>query len=231
MTSSLSQTFIKQTYIYLRPATEENDPDASQNTDGDGEIGESEFPPMYDILHGDDDPDAAVEHKTRATDLLASGDTGGALESLNLAVLASDPSPSLLTLRAKTLMSVNRHRAADRDASSALAINPDSARALRVRGRNRMKMLEWLGARSDLSAAQGIDFDEIVADDLKEAVAQVKKIEGERVKDKLEVCMCVLLDIVISARDSFAPTVRKSMCQFIIGIFICFFSLLLTEKE
>jgi len=167
-------------------ATEENDPDASQNTDGDGEIGESEFPPMYDILHGDDDPDAAVEHKTRATDLLASGDTGGALESLNLAVLASDPSPSLLTLRAKTLMSVNRHRAADRDASSALAINPDSARALRVRGRNRMKMLEWLGARSDLSAAQGIDFDEIVADDLKEAVAQVKKIEGERVKDKLE---------------------------------------------
>merc|ERR1712238_469288 len=51
---------------------------------------------------------------------------------------------------------------------------------------SRMKMLEWLGARSDLSAAQGIDFDEIVADDLKEAVAQVKKIEGERVKDKLE---------------------------------------------
>merc|ERR1719162_1951803 len=38
---------------------------------------------MYNILHGDDDPDAAVEHKTRATDLLASGDTGGALESLN----------------------------------------------------------------------------------------------------------------------------------------------------
>merc|ERR1712238_462660 len=106
--------------------------------------------------------------------------------SLNLAVLASDPSPSLLTLRAKTLMSVNRHRAADRDASSALAINPDSARALRVRGRSRMKMLEGLGARADLSAAQGIDFDEIVADDLKEAVAQVKKIEGERVKDKLE---------------------------------------------
>jgi len=98
------------------------------------EDGEPEFPPVYE---SGEDFDKAGDAKQQAADYKATGDWEKALEKYTEAVLAAPPSALLYANRATALLKLGRNRAAERDCNLALKENPDSAKALRVRGKVR----------------------------------------------------------------------------------------------
>merc|ERR1712039_802627 len=70
----------------------------------------------------------------------------------------------MLSKRAEMLLKQKRYRAVIADASSALSLNPDSAKAYRIRGKARRFLGEYEGSAEDFSQAQKIDYDDGVAD-------------------------------------------------------------------
>ena len=136
------------------------------------------FPPMYNPADGMEDYEAAGNYKQEAADLLAEGNINGALEKYTAAVLAAPPSALLYANRAVVLYKLQRYRAAERDCNEALKENPDSAKALRTRGKVRKELMMWDEALSDLSASQQIDFDENTVEDLK--FLTEKRVEHEK---------------------------------------------------
>jgi len=166
-----------------REVGDDNDDDDSdlpdlEGTDGklygDEEAPEAEepfpnelpFPPVYSGS-GEGDMDAASEAKMAASDAKDAGDWEKALEQYTTAVLAAQPSALLYANRAHVLLQLERPRAAIRDCDLALTENPDSAKALRIRGKARKALHQYEAALADLSASQQIDFDEGTVDDLK----------------------------------------------------------------
>lgn len=93
---------------------------------------------------------------------------------------------SAMTLanRADCLLKVKRPRAAISDCNAALEINPDSAKALRTRGKAFRFVGMWAEATHDLSAAQRIDFDEGVEELLKVAKSHLAKIQAKEARDR-----------------------------------------------
>ena len=77
-------------------------------------------------------------------------------------------------------------RAAVADCDAALAINPDSAKALRTRGKARRALGEWTGAQADLSAAQRVDFDPELEDVRKFVSSTVAAIEAKGTQTRLK---------------------------------------------
>jgi suppressor of tumorigenicity protein 13 len=136
---------------------------------------EPPFPPLFE---SGEDYDKAGNLKQEAAELSAAGDWEGALEKYTGAVLAAPPSALLYANRATALLKLDRPRAAERDCNEALKENPDSAKALRVRGKARKALGQWEAALHDLSASQQIDFDEGTVEDLK--FLTEKHIEQER---------------------------------------------------
>jgi suppressor of tumorigenicity protein 13 len=153
--------------------------------------GEPAFPPLYE---SGEDFDKAGDLKQEAADLSSSGNWEGALEKYTAAVLAAPPSALLYANRANTLLKLGRPRAAERDCNEALKENPDSAKALRIRGKARKALGNWEDALHDLSASQQIDFDDGTVDDLKEltqmrieheiADASERNLQEERLRKK-----------------------------------------------
>jgi len=137
---------------------------------------EPAFPPLYS--GSSEDFDKCGELKQEAADLKSSGDWEAALEKYTEAILVAPPSPLLLANRATALLKLGRPRAAERDCNEALKENPDSAKALRIRGKARKEMGDWEGALHDLSASQQIDFDEETVEDLK--MLTEKRVEAEK---------------------------------------------------
>eukprot|EP00977_Amphora_coffeiformis_P018184 scaffold6271_cov171-Amphora_coffeaeformis.AAC.10 len=156
-------------------------------TDGD------DFPPVYE---SGEDYDKAGDAKQQAADLKASGDWEGALAKYTEAVLAAPPSALLYANRAYALLQLGRHSAAERDCDLALKENPDSAKALRMRGKARKELGKYELALKDLAASQQIDFDEGTVEDLKfltekhleteKADAEKRKQEKERLRKRAE---------------------------------------------
>ena len=140
------------------------------------EDAEPPFPALYSGTA--EDFDKAGDLKQEAAELSSSGDWEAALEKYTEAVLAAPPSPLLLANRATALLHLGRPRAAERDCNEALKENPDSAKALRVRGKARKELGLWEAALQDLSASQQIDFDEGTVEDLN--FLTEKRIEMEK---------------------------------------------------
>eukprot|EP00957_Ditylum_brightwellii_P085423 6498510-Ditylum_brightwellii.AAC.1 len=70
-----------------------------------------------------------------ASDLKSAGDYKAALDKYSQAVLAAEPSALLYANRADVLLKLKRYEACIRDCNEALKKNPDSAKALRIRGK------------------------------------------------------------------------------------------------
>ena len=155
----------------------ETEVNASEETE------ETEFPPLYE---SGEDFDKATEHKMQASDLKMEGKLEEALQEYTLAIQAAQPSALLYANRATILFKLQKYKAAERDCSEALKENPDSAKALRVRGLARKEMGLYEEARHDLSESQTIDFDENTIEALKEVTQKVLEIEKEKVHEKLE---------------------------------------------
>ena len=144
---------------------------------------EAPFPPLYT---SGDDMDKASEIKMQASDFKSEKKWDQALELYTAAILCAPPSSLLYANRAFSLLQLNRPRAAERDCCEALAQNPDSATALRIRGKARLHLQNWEGARQDLSQSQTIDFDEGTVDDLKLALEKCKELEAVKVGGRLQ---------------------------------------------
>lgn len=144
-----------------------------------------DMPPMYSGDGSDDDFDKATAAKMAASDFKSQGLYDEALAKFNEAIVSAEPSALLLANRAHVLFKLNKYAAATRDCDAALEKNPDSAKALRIRGECHLKRGKFHDARKDLSAAQTIDFDEDAAMMLKEATEKCKEIDEEAVKKKL----------------------------------------------
>eukprot|EP00804_Cyclotella_cryptica_P024012 CCRYP_020053-RB/>CCRYP_020053-RB protein AED:0.08 eAED:0.08 QI:109/1/1/1/1/1/4/951/349 len=147
---------------------------------------QEEYPPMYTGDGSNDDYDKATEAKMEATDLKSQGKYLESLEKFNEAILAAEPSALLLANRAHVLFQLERYDASVRDCDVALEKNPDSAKALRIRGECHLKLAKYHAALKDLSAAQTIDFDEEAAVMLKEATEMCREIDAAMVKKKVE---------------------------------------------
>jgi suppressor of tumorigenicity protein 13 len=139
---------------------------------------EEGFPPIYSPEGRMEDYEMAGTYKQEAADLVSEGNFNDALEKYTQAVLSAPPSALLYANRATVLYKLQNYRAAERDCNEALKENPDSAKALRTRGKVRKELMMWEEALSDLSASQRIDFDESTVDDLK--FLTEKRLESEK---------------------------------------------------
>jgi suppressor of tumorigenicity protein 13 len=145
------------------------------------EVDTSRFPPAYDPASNAEDYDKAGDCKQQAADAKSAGNWEQALELYTQAVLAAPPSALLYANRAMALEQLGQYAAAEHDCQLALELNPDSAKALKVRGKLRYKHLEdWHGALSDLNQAQTMDFDPDLVETLKELTK--KRVEEEKME-------------------------------------------------
>jgi suppressor of tumorigenicity protein 13 len=100
----------------------------------------------------------AGELKSSATELAGSGDIEGAIAAMTKA-LEIKPSAMNFAQRALLYLKLKCLKSAIKDADRALALNPESARAARVRGTARRHLGMWEKAADDLNHAQTCDYD------------------------------------------------------------------------
>lgn len=113
--------------------------------------------------------------------------------------------PSALTYakRAECFLKLKKPVAAIKDADAALALNPDSAKALKMRGLAHRLLGAWEAAAKDLGAAQSIDFDESVVDPLKLVVDKAAIVRKRRVDaENAEKNRCVQAAAASQGADS-----------------------------
>jgi len=148
---------------------------------------ESTFPPLYAESAGED-YEKASDAKMAAGGFKSDGDWEKALSSYTEAVLAAPPSALLYANRADSLLRLERPSAAIRDCDAALSHNPDSAKAMRVRGKAHRALGNWDRALSDLSGSQAIDYDDSGAteENLKFVKAKVAEATAEKTKKRNE---------------------------------------------
>ena len=72
------------------------------------------------------------------------------------------PSALLYAKRAEMYLKLRKPNAAKRDCDRALEANPDSAKALRIRGSAHRYLGNYEATQADLAAAQRIDYDDSV---------------------------------------------------------------------
>lgn len=165
---------------------EKEDVSMEETNDDKNNKDTADMPPVYE---SGEDYDTASDAKQQAADCKAAGDWEGALTQYTRAILAAPPSALLYANRAAALLALERYEAAVRDCDLALAQNPDSAKALRVRGKAHKAQGRYAQALADLSASQQIDFDEGTVEDLKflsELHVQEEKAEAEKRNQEME---------------------------------------------
>ena len=69
----------------------------------------------------------------------------------------------LYAKRGEAYLKLKRPNAAIASADSALKMNPDSAKAFKVRGMARRMLAQWEAAAADLGTGLNIDFDDVTA--------------------------------------------------------------------
>ena len=145
---------------------------------------DGDLPPLYSPPT--EDFDKAAEHKQNAADAKDAQNWDKAVEEYTAAILAAPPSALVYANRAYCLLQVGRAKAAERDCDAALKENPDSAKALRMRGKARKELGLWEEALKDLSQAQAIDFDEGTVEDLKLLTEKHLEMEKKHAEDRIK---------------------------------------------
>ena len=116
--------------------------------------------------------------KASAAQKKSSGDLAGALLDLDAAVALGGHSAQLLCARAEVLLKAKRPSAAKADANAALAANPDSAKAYKLRAKARRALGEYEESTTDFGQAQRIDFDDSIVDEQAYVTKRSKKIRN-----------------------------------------------------
>jgi len=131
----------------------------------------------------EDEANAMIDAKSKASSAFAAGDYASALEYYTKAL---DIQPSALTFskRAECFMKLKRNAAATQDCEQALKINPDSAKALKVLGTAQRYLGQYEEACKNLGQGLAIDFDEQSAKVEKEAEKFFHEIRVAKSKEK-----------------------------------------------
>jgi len=108
----------------------------------------------------DDDRSAAGEAKMKAVQAQNEGKLDEALKLFTESIEKNPTSSLTYGSRAALLLKMKRPNAAIRDCNRALQMNPDSAKALKVRGKAYRYIGEYEKAKKDLQAGNKIDFDD-----------------------------------------------------------------------
>jgi len=91
----------------------------------------------------------------------------------------------LYAKRADLLLKLKRPNACIADCTAAIQINPDSAKAYRLRGKAHRKLGHWEQSHKDLAIGQTIDFDDDLVDVQKLVDAKWKKIAERQNRTRL----------------------------------------------
>jgi len=139
----------------------------------------------------DDATDKQNGLKQEGTDALEDGKKDVALEKFTAAIEVGCASAMLLTRRAQLLADMDRPRAAVNDCFAALAANPNSAKAFKLRAKSYLKLEMLEEAHEDFQTALKIDYDSIADDektfaDSKEVAEKVKDLKASKVKDRVK---------------------------------------------
>lgn len=124
----------------------------------------------------DEQLDMQGSAKQAAAEALEDGNLDTALEKYTEAIKIGNPTAMLYAKRAGVLLLLKRPCACIEDCNAAIAINPDSAKAFRLRGKAHRLLGHWEDAHKDLSFAQKVDYDDDVVDMQKFVSERWKKI-------------------------------------------------------
>lgn len=123
--------------------------------------------PSADVVSkelSDEEMDRQGALKGESADALEDGDLAKAIAKFNEAMMIGGVTAMMVAKRGEMLLKQKRWKAAVADATLALSLNPDSAKAYRVRGKAYRFLGNYEGSTADFAQAQKIDYDEGVAD-------------------------------------------------------------------
>eukprot|EP01051_Picozoa_sp_SAG22_P018409 SAG22_NODE_3092_length_1947_cov_1.851190_1_plen_480_part_10 len=171
--------------------------DAESSSEEEGELVDEK------LVEADEDPgersttgpewteengDKAMAAKQAASEAMQSKDFAAAAEQWGIAIALS-PSPITFAKRADCFIKMGKPVAAVRDCDAALVLNPDSAKASKVRGMAKRLLGEYEEALANLSKGQSIDYDDTAQEWLKEvtpfaAALKERKRKVERKEER-----------------------------------------------
>lgn len=142
--------------------------------------------PSADLISkelNDSEADQQGELKGQAQDALDDGDLNTAVAKFTEAMMLGGVSAMMLAKRAEMLLKQKRYRAVVADATAALELNPDSAKAFRARGKARRFLGEYALSAQDFAQAQTIDYDDGVVDLHKYVQTRTEKLRLKAAQD------------------------------------------------
>eukprot|EP00435_Cladocopium_sp_Y103_P052153 s1184_g16.t1 len=142
--------------------------------------------PSADLISkelSDADADKQGELKGQAIEALEDGDLTAAVKKFTEAMMLGGVSAMMLAKRAEMLLKQKRYRAVEADATLALELNPDSAKAYRARGKARRFLGEYALSAQDFAQAQTIDYDDGVVDMHKYVQTRTEKLRLKAAQD------------------------------------------------
>merc|ERR1711972_733268 len=98
--------------------------------------------------------------KQAAQEALEDGDVNAAVAKFTEAMMLGGVTAMMVAKRAEICLKQKRYQAVKADARLALKLNPDNAKAYRVRGKALRFLGDYEGSQADLHQAQKIDHDD-----------------------------------------------------------------------
>jgi len=142
--------------------------------------------PANDLELSDAQLDKQGDFKQAGAEALEDGDLAKAVEKYTEAIKIGNATAMMYAKRAEMLLKLKRPCASIADCDAAIEINPDSAKAFRMRGKAYRKIGKWVEAHKDLSVAQQLDFDDDTAEVQKFVDVRYKKIEEKNTRQRIK---------------------------------------------
>eukprot|EP01084_Bolivina_argentea_P105988 189801_1 len=107
----------------------------------------------------EEDLEKATTLKGEGFDTECDGNLSGAVEKYTEAVKINSQHPMLFTARAQCFLKLKKPLSCIQDCDRALELNPDSAKAFKLRGKAYRHLGEWEKAAKSINEGQKIDYD------------------------------------------------------------------------
>jgi len=130
------------------------------------------------------DSDAADAKRSEAQQKLSEGSFEEAIQLFTEAIKLNPQSAVLFAKRANAYIKLKKPNAAIRDCNRALELNPNSQQGLKWRGYAYRLLGKWEEAHVDFCAAQKNDYDESVAEWIKEVLPNANKLKEHKRKQE-----------------------------------------------
>mmetsp|Transcript_55766 Transcript_55766/g.122468 ORF Transcript_55766/g.122468 Transcript_55766/m.122468 type:complete len:369 (+) Transcript_55766:64-1170(+) len=142
--------------------------------------------PSGEVELTDEQMDAQGAAKSAAAEALEDGDLAKAVEKYTEAIKIGNATAMMYAKRGEILLKAKRPCACIQDCTAAIAINPDSGKAYRTRGKAHRFLGHWEEAHKDLSMGQKLDFDDATEDVQKFVADKWKKISERKTRQRIK---------------------------------------------